>query len=133
MERIKRRFDDDHFAKHVGLELLTVELGHACARMPIQRCHLNGLGGVQGGAIFTLADFAFAAAANSHGQVAVAVNVSINFMKAVSAGVLTATAREVALNPKLGTYTVDVTDESGQLVAVFQGLAYRKKEPLIAD
>jgi len=88
---------------------------------------------VQGGAVFTLADFAFAAAANAHGTVAVAINVSITFMKAVSTGLLRAEAREVALNPKLGTYTVDVKDERGDLVAVFQGLAYRKKDPLPID
>jgi len=51
-------------------------------------------------------------------------------LKAAMAGVLTAKAREVALNPKLATYTVDVTDDAGELVAVFQGLVYRKKQTI---
>jgi acyl-CoA thioesterase len=92
--------------------------------------HWNGVDLAHGGAIFTLADFAFAAASNSHGTIAVAINVSISFLKAASTGTLWADAREVSLNPKLGSYTVDVKDDAGQLVAVFQGLAYRKKDKL---
>jgi acyl-CoA thioesterase len=49
-------------------------------------------------------------------------------MKAVSVGTLTAEATEDSLNPKLGSYTVRIRDEKGDLVAIFQGLAYRKKE-----
>ena len=131
MKEVRATLERDLFAKHLGIELLSVEPGRASARMALQLFHRNGLGGVQGGAIFTLADFTFAAAANSHGPIAVAVNVSITFMKAVTAGTLLAEARELALNPKLGTYTVDVKDEHGNLVAVFQGLAYRKSEPAV--
>jgi acyl-CoA thioesterase len=129
MDDIRSRMEGDRFARHAGIELVAVSPGHATARLGVQPHHLNGLGGVQGGAIFTLADFAFAAAANSHGPLAVAVNVSITFMKGVTAGTLTAEARELALNPKLGTYSVEVRTEEGQLVAVFQGLAYRKTQP----
>lgn len=130
MKHIHRMFEQDQFARHAGIELVSVAPGCATARMPLTAEHLNGVGTVQGGAIFTLADFAFAAAANSHGTVAVAINVSINFVKAVSTGMLTAEAREIALNPKLGSYAVHVTDDSGAIVAIFQGLAYRKKEPV---
>jgi acyl-CoA thioesterase len=128
MESIQALFKNDRFASHSGIELVSVKPGHAMARLSLCPHHLNGLGTVQGGAIFTLADFAFAAAANAAGRVAVAVNASITFVKAVREGALTADAREMAVNPKLGTYTVNVTDGTGELVAVFQGLAYRKKE-----
>ena len=81
--------------------------------------YLNfGAGTVQGGAIFTLADFAFAVASNSAGTVAVAINVSITFVKAASAGTLTAEAEEVSVNPKLGTYTVRVLDDTRALIAL---------------
>lgn len=133
MASIQRFFKNDKFAERANIELLSVSPGAARAKMTLNPHHWNGYGTVQGGAIFTLADFAFAAASNSHGNVAVAINVSITFMKAVSTGLLRAEAREVALNPKLGTYTVDVKDERGDLVAVFQGLAYRKKDPLPID
>lgn len=51
-------------------------------------------------------------------------------MKSASAGTLYADAREISINPKLGTYTIDVTNEAGDLMAVFQGMVYRKKEKL---
>ena len=98
--------------------------------MILQPHHWNGLGTVHGGALFTLADFCFAAACNSHGTVAVAIDANITFMKAISAGTLYAEAREIAKNFKLGSYVVDVRSDADDLIAQFQGLAYRKKDPL---
>jgi acyl-CoA thioesterase len=128
MENIKQILQKDRFAAHCGIELLSISAGQARARMTLRPDHLNGLGSVQGGAIFTLADFAFAAASNSHGPVAVAINVSISFMKAAQTGTLWAEAREISRSFKLGSYTVEVKDDAGDLVALFQGLAYRKSE-----
>jgi len=128
MEKIKKYFKRDQFVEYIGVELVEVGLGRAVAKMPIKPIHLNGMGSVQGGALFTLADLAFAAAANSHGQAAVGINCSINYMKAVSTGTLTAEAKEDSLNPKLGSYTVRIMNDEGDLVAIFQGLAYRKKQ-----
>lgn len=61
---------------------------------------------------------------------AAAINGSITLMKAVSTGVLHAEAREIAKNFKLGSYAVEVRDDQDELVAQFQGVAYRKKDPL---
>ena len=72
----------------------------------------------------------FAAACNSHGTVSVALNVSITFMKAATTGTLWADAREVSKNFKVGSYAVEIKDDHGELVAQFQGLAYRKKDKL---
>ena len=130
MEEIKRCLKNDRFAERTNVESLSVSPGHATAKMVLQPHHLNGLGSAQGGAIFTLADYAFAAAANSHGTVAVAINVSITFMKGAATGTLWAEAREVSKNFKIGSYVVDVKDDQGDLVATFQGLAYRKKDKL---
>ena len=130
MEKLKEFFKRDRFAATSGAELVLVEPGHAIARMAIEPRHHNALGTVQGGAIFTLADFAFAAAVNARGHAAVAINCSITYMKAATSGVLTAEAREETRNPKLGAVTVRVTDESGNVVAIFQGLSYQKKDPL---
>jgi acyl-CoA thioesterase len=58
----------------------------------------------------------------------VAVNASITFMKAAQTGTLWAEARELAKNFKIGTYSVEIKDDQGDLVAQFQGLAYRKKD-----
>ena len=130
MARLQRFFKNDKFAEHANIELLSVSPGAARAKMTLHPHHTNGYGTVQGGAIFTLADFAFAAASNSHGNVAVAINVSITFMKAGLTGTLWAEAREISRNFKLGSYTVEVKDDQGELVALFQGLAYRKSEKI---
>lgn len=127
---INEFFDRDRFAKHCGIELLEITPGGAKTKMDVRELHLNGLRTVHGGAIFTLADFTFAAACNSHGTVAVALNVNISFVKATGSGTLYAEAREVSVSPKIGTYEIRVTNGSGDLIATFQGLAYRKKEKL---
>ena len=128
IERLKRWFKNDQFAARSNIELLSVSAGQARAKMTLHPHHWNGVGTVMGGAIFTLADFAFAAAANSHGNVSVAINANITFMKAARTGTLWAEAREISKNFKLGSYTVEVKDDQGDLVALFQGMAYRKTE-----
>lgn len=130
IDDIKRHFGKDRFAAAAGIEMLSLSPGRATAKMPIRDQHLNSIKTVQGGAIFTLADYAFAAASNSHGTIAVALNVSITFMKAATTGTLWAEAREISKNFKVGSYTVEVKDDQGDLVAQFQGLAYRKQDPL---
>ena len=130
MEKIKEFFKEDKFARYNGIELLEVSRGTAKAKMEINENHLNGIGTVHGGAIFSLADFAFGVAANSHGNVTVAINVNISFMKAAQSGTLIAEAREISLNPKISTYTVDIFDSDGELIAIFQGMSYRKGQKL---
>ena len=133
MEDLKRFFKKDRFCAFIGVELTEVSEGHAKAKLDIKEHHLNGVGIVQGGAIFTLADFAFAAASNSHGTVAVGINTSISYVTAVSGGTLYADAREISKNHKIGTYTVDVTNEKGEMIAIFQGMVYRKSAPITND
>ena len=98
--------------------------------MAIKDHHLNSAGLVHGGAIFSLADAVFSIASNSHGTLALAINVSISFFKAIRGGTLFADAEEVSLNPKLATYLIHVKDEEGSAVALFQGTVYRKKESI---
>ena len=98
--------------------------------MEIGEQHLNGANTVHGGAIFTLADLVFAVASNSHGTLAMAINVSISYFKAVTRGTLVAEGEEVSRHPRLGSYTIRVSDGEGDLVAIFQGMVYRKKERL---
>jgi acyl-CoA thioesterase len=131
MKLVRRFFRRDRFGALAGVRLVEVRPGFARARMRVGPAHLNGVDVAQGGAIFTLADLTFAAACNSHGRVAVAVNVSISFVKAAGPGWLEAEACEMARSPRLSSVTVHVRDGTGELVAVFQGLAYRKKETLL--
>ena len=111
MEHIKEFSQNDRFAKELGIELLEVSKGYAKAKMDINDFHMNSVNTVHGGAIFSLADFTFAIASNTHGNISVALNVSISFLKAVSQGTLFAEAREISINPKIGTYEIRISNE----------------------
>ena len=132
MEKLKEFFtEEDKFARHSGIELVEVTPGQAKTAMKIEPYHLNGARTVHGGAIFTLADFAFAAASNSHGSLAMGISTSVSFVKAATTGTLHAEAREQSRNHKLATYLVEVTDDGGELIALFQGMVYRKNSPIM--
>jgi acyl-CoA thioesterase len=122
---------EDVFASHAGIELLEVGSGWAKASMKIKKFHLNGAKTVHGGALFTLADFAFAVASNSHGTLAMGISTSMNFVKAALKGTLFAEAKELSINPKLASYSVTITDDDGDTIALFQGMVYRKNSPTI--
>lgn len=130
MELIREFFKKDKFAEYTGIELIAIDEGRAKTRMEINDKHLNGIGTVHGGAIFTLADFTFAVAANSYGNVTVAINANISFMKPAKSGYLYAEAKEISRNPKISTYTIDIADSDGELLAIFQGMAYTKREKI---
>jgi acyl-CoA thioesterase len=127
MDDLQTFVERDSFAKHLGIEMLDYGRGYARARLEIKAQHLNSAGILHGGAIFSLADAAFAAAANSHGTLAVAITASISFFAATRDGTLIAEAREVATSPKLASYLIEVKDEAGALVAQMQGTVYRKR------
>lgn len=123
-------FGRDQFAKENGMRVVEVRPGFARTEMTVEPRHLNALGIVQGGALFTLADLAFAAASNSHGVAAVACQADITCFKAVASGTLTAAAEEISRSRKLSTCVVRLTDEHGALIALFKGVAYIKGSPL---
>jgi acyl-CoA thioesterase len=128
LKSIQAFFRKDLFAGFVGIELIEAGDGRARARLAISDRHRNGLGLVHGGAIFTLADLAFAAAVNSRGRTAVAIHCSISYLKAAAGDVLFAEAEEVSCGPKIAVYTIRITDATGEIIARFEGMAYRKKE-----
>ena len=128
MENLKEYFKNDRFAAEAGVAIIEAGTGYCKAKMEIEEKHLNAANVVQGGAIFTLADLAFAVAANSRGQLALAVNVNISFLKGKSSGTLFAIATEVADPKRIGAYDVLVTDERDEVIARFNGLVYRKQE-----
>jgi acyl-CoA thioesterase len=127
MDTITGFFDQDLYARYNGITLLETGTGTAKVSMKIGEQHRNSHGTVHGGAIFTLADTAFALASNSEGIPAAAINASITYMKAAREGTLYAAAEEFAKNPKLATYVVTVTDDTGDRIALFQGMVYRKR------
>ena len=119
-------FKKDKFAAMAGVELVDVKPGYAKAQMAITPAHLNAGGVCQGGALFTLADLAFAAAVNSHGALTFSTHADIVFLRSVSEGTLTAEATEVYDHHRLPFGEVKITDEQGALVAVLSSSGYRK-------
>lgn len=133
MQTIRDFFNSaDAFAAHNGMTIIEVREGYARAEMELQPFHLNGAHTVHGGALFTLADFAFAAASNSRGQLALSINSSISIHQGARTGRLVAEARELSTSPKLASFAVEVRDAAGTLLASFQGMVYRKSVPLDA-
>jgi acyl-CoA thioesterase len=123
---IRDFFRNDAFAVAAGVELVEAARGYARARMEILPVHLNGGGVCQGGALFTLADFAFAVAANSHAQLTFSICSEIHIFKSECSGFLYAEAREQFCHNRLSNCEVRITNESGELVATFNGTGYRK-------
>lgn len=120
-------FKKDRFAANAGAELLEIKVGYGRARMLITPEHLNGGGVCQGGAIFTLADLAFAAAVNSHGVLTFSTSSNITYFKSVSQGYIYAEAREIVNHHRMPYAEVRVTDEAGELIAIFTSSGYRKQ------
>ena len=120
------RIRSEPWARALGIEYLDVRRGYCRLRLRLQSHMVNFQGFPHGGVIFTLADVAFGAACNSHGEDAVAVSVTINFLAAVRPdATLLAEAREVKQGRRAGFYEVSVTTDDGQLVAGAHCIAHR--------
>ena len=121
----------DRFAKANGIKIEEIDKGYAKVSMKVEEEHLNGADVAHGGAIFTLADFAFALSSNSYGTISLSINSSISFINGAKKGeILTAIAKEIEKNHKLGCYSVEVTNENSKIIAIFQGMVYRKNQEL---
>lgn len=126
---LKEFFKGDRFAVLAGCELLEIREGYARAKMTVEEHHLNGGNFCQGGAIFTLADLAFAAAVNSHLVLTVSTSSNISFFRSVPLGATVyAEARELVDHHRMPYAEVRVTDEQQRLVAIFTSSGYRKQE-----
>ena len=128
---LKEFFKSDRFAALAGAELVEVKEGYAKARMLITPEHLNGGGFCQGGALFTLADLAFAAAVNSHLTLTVSTSSNITYVRSIAKGYVYAEATELVNHKRMPYAEVRVTDEAGELVAVFTSSGYRKQGAIL--
>lgn len=122
-------FQQGQYAKHLGIKLTSLEEGKAETKVTVTKEHLNFNGICNGGLIFSLADYAFAAASNSHGQVAVGINVHMTYLEPGQIGnILTCTAKEIKKTARLAIYEMTVRNEENELIARMEGMVYRKKE-----
>ena len=119
LEELRQTFAADRFATEAaGCEIRLAEPGHAVCAMALTPVHMNAAGTPQGGAIFTLADFAFAVAANGFAErITVSLQHDITFLAPARGSVVLAEARCVKHGRTAGFFTVDVTDDLGTHVA----------------
>lgn len=117
LEEVRARFSHDRFATVNGAVIEAVDEGYAKCSMTLNDTHRNALGAVMGGAIFTLADFAFAVASNWNKSPQVSLNASISFLGRAKGVRLIAEAHKIKEGRKTCYYEVTISDELGNQVA----------------
>ena len=123
---VARMYDHDWFSQWLGIEVLEVNPGFCKLKMKIRKEMLNGFGIAHGGITYSLADSALAFASNSHGRQSVSVETSISHTVSLKEDdVVYAISEEKSLTNKIGIYSITVTNEQGQTVALFKGVVYR--------
>ncbi len=131
-EATKAVIESDSYAAHLGARLLEIRPGYARVSLELAPCHLNFMGMIHGGVIFSLADVAFGAAANSFGKRAMALSVGIDYLAAPETmGEMTAEVELVTRAGRMGYYHMTVVDGSGKRVAGCRGWAYHTDRPLL--
>ena len=130
-EAIFRQVEREPFARKFKLQLIALEEGYSKVSMVFTPDMENIFGMAHGGALFALIDEAFETAGNSHGTIAVALNMNISYLAPPSLGAtLTAEAKEVNRTNRTALYEIKVTEETNKLIASCQALVYRTGKPL---
>jgi acyl-CoA thioesterase len=123
--------EKEPFVAKFGMELLDLDLGYSKVAMIFTEDMKNFMGIAHGGALFALMDEAFEAASNSHGTMAVALNMTVSYHANPAVGTkLVAEAKEFALTQRTAHYDIKVHDSTGKLIASCTALVYRKQEVL---
>lgn len=129
---VERMMREDLFSQWLGIEVLDVKEGYCRIRMTVRPEMINGFGVVHGGVAFSLADSAFAFACNNRNNLSTALDTSINFTRPTMPGdVLTAEAREFHNGRNTGVYTITVTNQRDEQVALFKGTCFRTGKTLV--
>jgi len=127
--QILEHFKKDKYAQMLGITIENVEEGYAEVTMNVTENMLNFHGTTNGGVIFSLADVAFACASNSYGTTAVGITMTMHYMKAGTVNEkMKAVAKEDTKSNRLGLYRIEVFNEQDELIALAEGMVYRKKE-----
>ncbi|KAA9396098.1 hydroxyphenylacetyl-CoA thioesterase PaaI [Haloarcula sp. CBA1130] len=125
-DEVRERIESDAYCETLGIDVVELDSGYAQTELTITEGLLNFHGTPHGGAIYSLADAAFAAASNSHGEAAVALETNISYLEAVETGeTVSATAEETHLSDSTAEYEVTVTAQDGERIATFRGRVYR--------
>ena len=134
VNKLYKRSQQEPYPKLLDIEVLEIEPGRARVAMTFRPDMQNIFGKLHGGAVFSLLDEAFQLACNAHGQVAVALSLSIYYLAPADEGArLLAEAREVNATRKTALYDAEVWQEDGKRIAKGQAQAYRVGHPLPLD
>lgn len=120
------------YALSLGICLMAVDAGYAVVEMTYNPdAKANIYERAHGGAIFSLIDEAFQIACQTHGTIAVALNVNVTYISSPDAPTrLRAVAREISKTRKTANYDIRVLDDTDRLIATCQALAYRTGKPV---
>ena len=131
-EAIFEAVEREPFAREMQIELVELADGHSIVKMIYEPEKMNNMyARAHGGAIFGLIDEAFETAAQTHGTIAVALNVNVTYVSSPEPGQrLRAEARRVSQTKKTASYDIKVTDQNGQIIALCQALAFRTGKPI---
>jgi len=125
IEEARELFKGDRFATTNGMQIDVLGEDSCVCSMTLTENHRNAYGGVMGGVTFTLADFALAVTSNQIHHLSVAQQVSINYLSAPKGERLIATSRCIKSGKTTTVINVDVTDDTGRLIAQFVGTAFK--------
>ncbi len=129
-QAFEKKVSEEAFSRLLGIRLVDVSEGYALCEMHYTDAMDNIHNMAHGGAIFSLVDEAFEISSNSHGTMAVALNMNITYVKpAVKNSMLQAESKEISRGRRTASYYITVNDEAG-LVAVCQALVYRKDDEI---
>ncbi|MBR5166975.1 MAG: PaaI family thioesterase [Salinivirgaceae bacterium] len=121
-------FGTDRFVEMCGIQIVDCREGYAKCEVEIHDKLLNGVNAVQGGLLFTIADFSAAVAAFTLGRVALSINADISFFRNCNSGTITAEATVISATNNLCTCSVDVVCNDVKLANVKVGLFRTKQE-----
>lgn len=125
LEEAREFFYKDQFAVTTGVVLDEITEDEAICSLEITDNHRNAYGGVMGGVIFTLADFAFAVLSNQIHQLTVAQQVDIHYLSAPKGDKLIAKATCRKSGRTSSIVNVDISDDTGRDVAQFIGTGFK--------
>ncbi len=128
IDEAREYFSGDKFATDNGMSIDELDEVHSVCSLTVTERHRNAFGGVMGGAIFTLADFAFASLTNDRERLTVAQQVSINYLSAPKGERLIAKATYRKDGRNSCVVDVDVSDDLGRDVAQFVGVGFKLKK-----
>ncbi len=114
LEEAKKFFADDLYAAEVtGIEIVAAEPGYAKCALKIEAKHKNAVGQVMGGVLFTMADYAFAIAANLGQTTTVTETSQIVFLSGVKGDTVYAETEIIKAGRKTCFYKISIYDNTG--------------------